>query len=333
MNFQAIATRLYRWSLWLYPKAHRQVWGEVMLATFEEMCRDVSQQSGGVGVLRLGMRTFVDTLVTAFQEHITIEKGQPMSTIPSVIDDYQVQSTIGEGGVASVYRVTDAQGQAVALKLYTNSDLLDLHPREIENLQRIDHPAAPKYLGQGKYQQQPYCVMELIDGKDWLQLLETQPESIQIPDVIRWAIQVCDFLAYLHSQSPPLIHRIIKPANLLIQDDGQVRVVDFDVMEAYAENESYPLIGTEGYSPPEQYVGKSDARSDLYSLGASLYHILTGRDPRKGAPFMFHFRPPRSLNPAISEQLETVILKAVEHKPENRYQSANEMKPALEGCL
>ena len=116
MTLQAIATRLYRWSLWLYPKAHRQAWGEVMLATFEEMCRDASQQSGGVGVLQLGMRTFADTLVTAIQEHITIEKGKPMSTLPSVIDDYQVQSTIGEGGAASVYRVQDSQGHDVASK-------------------------------------------------------------------------------------------------------------------------------------------------------------------------------------------------------------------------
>ena len=93
------------------------------------------------------------------------------------------------------------------------------------------------------------------------------------------------------------------------------------------------MIGTEGYAPPEQYWGYTDARSDIFALGATLHHLLTRRDPHKETPFSFHDAPPRSLNPAISQELETVILKAVEHHPEDRYQSVDEMKNALLACL
>jgi serine/threonine protein kinase len=175
-------------------------------------------------------------------------------------------------------------------------------------------------------------VIEFIEGENWEKKLET-PDAITERQAIEWAIQICDFLSYIHNSQTPLIHRSLKPGNIMVQGDGKIRLLDFDIMEQFVQNQEYQLIGTEGYSPPEQYVGRSGPRSDIYALGASLYHLLTKRDPREGAPFMFHFRPPRSINPAISEALEAVILKALEHKPEDRYQTALAMRTSLEECL
>jgi serine/threonine protein kinase len=112
-----------------------------------------------------------------------------------------------------------------------------------------------------------------------------------------------------------------------------VRLVDFGIVEPYQAGREQALIGRVGYASPEQYFGYSDERSDVYGLGATLHYLLTRRDPYKEEPFTFHDAPPRSLNPAISEALEAVILKATEHNPEDRYQSAEEMKAALLACL
>jgi len=145
---------------------------------------------------------------------------------------------------------------------------------------------------------------------------------------------LCDALIHLHSQRPaPLIFRDVKPSNIMIDPYGQVYLIDFGISLAHQPGRELAMIGTEGYSPPEQYLGYTDVRSDVYSLGATLHHLLTCRDPRRETPFSFHDAPPRSLNPAISEELEAVILKAVEHKAEDRYQSVEEMKTALLACL
>ena len=117
----------------------------------------------------------------------------------------------------------------------------------------------------------------------------------------------------------------------MIDRQGRVRVIDFCIADRAGSD--LTIVGTGGYAPPEQYRGCSDARSDIYALGATLHHLLTRRDPRKEAPFSFHDAPPRSLNPAISDDLEAVILKATEVLPEDRYQSAEEMRAALLACL
>ena len=117
----------------------------------------------------------------------------------------------------------------------------------------------------------------------------------------------------------------------MIDGQGRVRVIDLCV--AGRASTHLPVAGTEGYAPPEQYKGYSDARTDIYALGATLHHLLTRRDPRREAPFTFHDAPPRSLNPAISDKLEAVILKATEVLPEDRYQSAEEMRAALLACM
>jgi serine/threonine protein kinase len=178
-----------------------------------------------------------------------------------------------------------------------------------------------------------YFVVEYVPGEDLEAIVEEQDGFLPEQDVIEWAIQVCDALAYMHSQRPePLIFRDIKPANVMVDPRGRIYLLAMFGMEPYHAGREQAASGTEGYAPPEQYFGYTDVRSDVYAVGATLHHLLTRRDPRKEKPFSFHDAPPRSLNPSISEELETVILKAVEHNPEDRHQNAEELKTALLAC-
>ncbi len=177
-------------------------------------------------------------------------------------------------------------------------------------------------------------MVEYVRGEDLETILEEQEGFLSETDVLGWAIQVCDALVYMHSQRPePLIFRDIKPANVMVDPRGRICLVSSFSMEPYHAGREQDAGRTEGYAPPEQYIGYSDVRSDVYAVGATLHHLLTRRDPRKEQLFSFHDAPPRSLNPAISEELEAVILKAVKHYPEDRYQSAEELKTALLACL
>jgi serine/threonine protein kinase len=206
--------------------------------------------------------------------------------------------------------------------------------RAAETSAELTHPAIPECYGYVETAERVYVVVELIYGKDLVDILKEQQGFLPEQDVIHWAVQICEALTYLHSRTPmPIIHRDIKPGNLMIDSGGQVRFADFTIVELYRPGRVQSGIGTEGYAPPEQYFGYSDARSDVYALGATLHHLLTRRNPNKEKLFTFQSAPPRSLNPAISEELDAVILKAVEHNPENRYQSAEEMKSALLACL
>lgn len=332
MDAQQIAIRLYSLTLRCFPAEHRHEWAEVMVATFEEMVRDAYHQSGLTGLIAIWLNTFFDTLKVSVIEHIANNnRGHSGMNDLTQINNYRVQNMLGEGGSATVYRVQDNNGVTAVLKLFNRTNALEHFDRESDNLGRINHPAAPRLLGSGTYGKHKYCVIELIEGESWETKLETNSTSIS--QAIEWAMQICDFLSYLHDSQRLLIHRSLKPANIMVQNDGRIRVLDYDIMEQYSQNQNYPLIGTQGYSAPEQYAGRSDPRSDIYALGASLYHLVTKRDPRTDAPFLFHFYPPCSLNPQISEALEAVILKAVEHKPEDRFQSALAMREALEKCL
>ena len=189
-----------------------------------------------------------------------------------------------------------------------------------------------RYYDYVETEDRTYTVMEFIDGPDLLAVLEEQDEYVPEKDAIEWAVAACDFLTWMHSQEPePLIYRDMKPSNLMLDRQGRVRVIDFCIVDRPGSD--LTMVGTEGYAPPEQYRGVSDARTDVFALGATLHHLLTRRDPRKEKPFTFHEAPPRSLNPALSRELEAVITKALAYAPENRYQSAEEMKAALLACL
>jgi len=196
---------------------------------------------------------------------------------------------------------------------------------------KLAHPAIPKCYGYGQTADHTYIVLELINGKTLEDMLEEREGFLPAKVVVEWAIPICDALTYLHSQRPELlILRDLKPNNVMVEHNGKVRLVDFGIVEPYRPGQELPLIGTKGYSPPEQYIGYSDVRSDIYALGVTLHHLLTKRDPRKERSFTFQDHPIRSINPVVSAGLETIVMKAVNRKMEERFPTAKTMQGALE---
>jgi predicted ATPase/DNA-binding SARP family transcriptional activator/tRNA A-37 threonylcarbamoyl transferase component Bud32 len=264
----------------------------------------------------------------------------PMTDMPARIGRYELQRLLEDGTMGTVYLACDPDsGRQVVLKVRlrgadeADETLHRLFKSEAENLARLTHPAFPRFYGFDETESYSYIVMEFIEGESLAAILEKEG-FISEQKAIEWMVQVSEALICMHSQKPqPLIFRDIKPGNMVVGCDERVYLVDLGIAESPPVGQRQLALGTEGYSPPEQYFGYSDVRSDIYSLGATLHQLLTRRDPRKAAPFSFDAAPPRSLNPSISEELEAVVLKAVAHDPEKRYQHVEEIKSALLACL
>jgi eukaryotic-like serine/threonine-protein kinase len=267
-----------------------------------------------------------------------------MPLVPGQIlkNRYRIAKLLAQGGFGAVYRAWDLNlNNAVALKenLTTSPESLKQFTTEarlLANLRQenlpyvIDHFSVP---GQGQY-----LVMEFVEGKD-LQSMLDEGGPLAESQVITWFSQVCNALGYLHSQTPAIIHRDIKPANIKITPKGQVMLVDFGIAKVY-DPSGRTTVGaravTQGFSPPEQYgTGRTDARSDIYALGATLFAALTGQTPldslqrRLGNPLT----PPRQINLALSPSMEQVILRAMELDPVRRYASVREFRSALTASM
>ncbi len=275
-------------------------------------------------------------------EHPDEQELVPITDIPPTIDSFEVKELIGAGDMGSVYLAHDPDnGRDVAIKMGNPEARRKFDwasrgfKREAEMMAKLAHPNITEFYGYVETADSAYIVLEYIDGNDLEDILEKQEGFLPEKQVIEWMLQICDALTYMHNQKPEsIIFRDMKPKNVMVDHNGKLYLIDLGITIAYQPGREQALIGTEGYSPPEQYIGYSDARSDIYALGATLHQLLTRRDPRKETPFSFHEAPPpRSLNPAISEELAAVILKAVEYKAEDRYQSAAEMKADLLACL
>jgi len=272
--------------------------------------------------------------------YLEIKKDVPTLDVRSKIGRYEVKRLLARGGMGMVYLAYDPEhGREVVLKVSVHESVdeyatfRELFKQEAQIMGALAHPAIPQVYGFGETADYSYMVMEFIEGQSLDALLKEQGGFLPEQKVIEWGIQLCDILSYLHSQKPkPLIFRDIKPGNIQIDRKGGACLVDFGITEAHPAGREQLALGTEGYAPPEQYFGYSDERSDIYSLGATLHELLTGREPRNAAPFSFHAAPPRSLNPSISEELHSVVLNAVAHDPESRYQRVEELKVALLAC-
>jgi serine/threonine-protein kinase len=212
--------------------------------------------------------------------------------------------------------------------------------RESELLARLEHPSIPTIYDyffdqtRGRY----YLVMKFIDGGDLAAYQHRVGGRVDELTVVQWALQICDVLDYIHSQSPPLIYRDLKPANLMLDARGQrVMLVDFGIARFVAPTQKgVTAVGTMGYAPPELFSGKVEPRSDIYSLGATVFHLLTGTDPQDNPLLIFDFTKnpkPRQINPAVTVRMEQIICRAVEHDVQNRYPSAREFGKDLEEHL
>jgi hypothetical protein len=200
--------------------------------------------------------------------------------------------------------------------------------REGETLRGLDHPAIPRIHDTLIAGRRHYLVMDLIEGET----LEQGPAKrastgLEEPLVLTWADQVLDVLSYLHGRPSPVIFRDLKPANLMLTPEGRIHLIDFGIARVFSRQSKGTAIGTPGYAPPEQYQGLAEPASDLYALGATMHHLLTGRDPRNARPF--DFPPVARLAPRISPHVASAIDRALVLDPRRRFDTASDMYRAL----
>ena len=254
-----------------------------------------------------------------------------MTEIGTVLEGkYEILKKIGSGGMSTVFLAMDnrlnkqwavkkikKKGNGKNDEMVVNSLLA-----EANMMKRLDHPALPRIVDIIDKGYTIFIVMDYIEGESLDKVLleyGAQPEEY----VIQWAKELANALDYLHSQTPPIIYRDMKPANVMLKPEGNIKIIDFGIAREYKEQNlaDTTVLGTRGYAPPEQYSGQTDPRSDIYALGMTMHHLLTGVDPRKGEAYA----SVRQWNPALSEGIEAIIDKCVQPAPENRYQNCQDL--------
>lgn len=254
-----------------------------------------------------------------------------MPRIGTVIDGkYEILREIGRGGMSIVYLAMDMRlNKQWAVKEIRKRDsgkneeiVVNRLLAEAKLMKRLNHPALPRIVDIIDNGITIYVVMDYIEGESLDKILETHGMQSE-ETVILWAKQICEALAYLHEQNPPIIYRDMKPANVMLMPDGNIKIIDFGIAREYREQNLVDtvVLGTRGYAPPEQYSGQADRRSDIFALGMTMHHLLTGSDPRRGELYA----PVRQWNPALSEGIERIIDKCVQPAAENRYQTCEEL--------
>ena len=254
---------------------------------------------------------------------------------------YEVRGVLGIGGFSAVYQARDLRFPNVT-KLCAVKEMVNHAPdpqlrdlalqnfeREANILATLNHPAVPKVYDYFSEENRAYLVMEFIDGRDLEAVISDGSGFLPQDQILAWALQLCDVLSFLHSHTPPIIFRDIKPSNIMLDKHGQMRLIDFGIAKNFQPGQKGTMIGTEGYSPPEQYRGIADKRTDVYALGATLHHLLTRQNPQVEPPFSFHERPIPATSPGVDPEFAHIVMRALEYDPERRYASIDEMKRAL----
>lgn len=247
-------------------------------------------------------------------------------------DKYKILKTIGSGGMGTVYLAENvALGTKWAVKAIpkkddANFDLL----AEPNILKKLNHPALPRIIDIEQDEKNIYIIEDYIEGTPLDKQLHTK-KSFDEATVIEWAKQLCNILYYLHSQKPnPIIYRDMKPSNIIVSADNVVKVIDFGIAREFKKDSGSDTsyMGTRGYAAPEQYgTSQTDARTDIYSLGVTMYHLLTGKSPNEPP---YEFKPLRLIDNSFSEGIEFIVNKCVQNDPVNRYQSTTELLHDLE---
>jgi tRNA A-37 threonylcarbamoyl transferase component Bud32 len=210
---------------------------------------------------------------------------------------YKITKLIGQGGMGAIYLADDTRfsNRVCVLKemldhfnddeqrkLATSNFL-----READMLSTMHHDGIPEVYDRFSEGNRHYLVMEYIQGIDLEQKLAQESDFFDEKSVLGWAMQICDILSYLHNQKPPVVYRDMKPANLILTKKGKIYMVDFGIARFFNPIKKGTMVGTQGYAPPEQYRGLMEPRSDIFALGATMHHLLTGRDPQEEPPFSF----------------------------------------------
>jgi serine/threonine-protein kinase len=264
---------------------------------------------------------------------------------------YEIVRRIGGGGMGAVYLARDRnlgdQPRAVKEMIQSNIDESQ-HEKAINDFKResmllasLEHPSIPTIYDYFYDEEAArfYLVMKYISGGDFLARLRNAPGGrIDEKTVTDWACQVADVLEYLHRRPTPIIYRDLKPANLMIDGaSGRVMLIDFGIARwVTTQEKGVTAVGTMGYAPPELFSGKVEPRSDIYSLGATMFHLLTGSDPQDNPLLIFDFNKnprPRQLAPSLSNEMEAILMRTVGYKPEDRFRSAAELRDTLAAHL
>lgn len=261
-----------------------------------------------------------------------------MLKIGELVDQkYRVLSEIGHGGMSVVYMaINERANKTWAIKEVRKDGVKDFETIkqglvvETEMLKRLKHPNLPSIIDVIEKNDTLLIVMDYIEGHPLSKAIEeygAQPQNL----VIDWAKQLCDVLGYLHTRKPAIIYRDMKPANIMLKPDGTLTLIDFGTAREFKERNlaDTTCLGTIGYAAPEQFggMGQTDARTDIYCLGATMYHLVTGCSPCEPP---YDIRPIREINPALSSGLERIIAKCTQRNPNDRYQSCAELMYALE---
>lgn len=255
---------------------------------------------------------------------------------------YEILKKIGQGGMSIVYVAMDIRlNKQWAIKEIKNdgkkskNTLLKSLQVEAEILKKVDHAALPRIVDIIEEDSTIFVVMDYIEGRPLSEILKEEGAQPQ-EKVIQWAKELSGALDYLHRMNPPIIYRDMKPSNIMLKPDGTIKLIDFGAAKEYTIEDiaDTTALGTRGYAAPEQFgdskgrgLYKTDARTDIYSLGATLYHIVTGMNPSE-PPYVI--KPIREWNPNLSNGLEKILVKCTQPNPEDRYQDCRELTYALD---
>lgn len=274
------------------------------------------------------------------------DRGSGTNTIRpgSLLQDrYHILGTLGAGGFSSVYKARDMRFPTVT-KLCAIKEMVMItadpelreqtllsFQREANMLAMLSHPAIPDISDYFTEGDRSYLVLELVEGKNLQEWLEDTTDLIDEPRALDWALQICEALVHLHSQRPqPIVFRDLKPSNVMLDLENRIRLIDFGIAKLFeADQDRGTMIGTEGYTPPEQYRGEATPAVDIYALGATLHHLLTRQDPRKETPFTFDERPIREANPHISRAFAATLDRCLAYDPKERFPDAMALKEEL----
>jgi serine/threonine protein kinase len=250
---------------------------------------------------------------------------------------YRVVKPLGGGGMKMVYLAEDlrlaARPSALAemVDSFTSPDMqkqaVASFQREADMLAQLSNEHIPRVFDRFSEQNHHYLVMEYIDGITLEQKLKSAGGHLPEQEVVAIAMQICDTLHYLHNLEPPVIYRDLKPSNVMLAVYDQVKLIDFGIARLFQPQSNATMIGTQGYAPPEQYRGKAEFRSDLYALGATMHHALSGRDPAAEPPFSFP--PLRSLCPNVTPALAELVDQSLQYDAVLRVADAAEFKARL----
>lgn len=262
-----------------------------------------------------------------------------MANVGQIIDDkYEILTLIGQGGMSKVYLARDRRlNKQWAVKEIqkkardkNNEVVVQSAIAEANMIKQLDQPSIVRIVDIIDNPDVIYIIEDYIEGETLNTILEengAQPQEL----VIEWAMQICEALEYLHTRKPAIIYRDMKPSNVMLKPDGNIKIIDFGIAREYKEQSLADTVslGTKGYAAPEQFGGKgqTDARTDVYCLGVTLYHLVTGHSPCD-PPYEIY--PIRHWNPQLDPGLEAVIEKCTQLNPNDRYQSCAELLYALQ---